>query len=390
MAELRRIGRVDTLARNCCRRAETERSTFSGRPSALALALILVSGGTGGAIAPAGFLRQLRFSPDGRYALGQDESCITVLTVQPFEVAFRIPAENAVAAHFTPDSRYVVFLSSTTRVDSRRIRVSEKPGKVERWSIAEQNRVDLATIPDLACGTQALSPDGRVFACLDFDGSLHLVDVGSSAPILEVKRLAQFQHFDSEEPISFEHSDRDLGEAKLDFSPDSRFLVLVPWGGSGPTIAWDFRDNRKVKLKQELKLLNFAAENNVVFAFLTGERLIMTRGWLYYGRNGVTTGKLVRFPSGELVATPKLPPGQMYRAADPRFVLIRPFGRYAQLDPSTERAAAVELATGEVIVSDTPALDVFGKHYVAQPAKGMVALYELGKGIQATVELETR
>ena len=94
MVELRRIGRVDTLMRNCCRTAPTGRSTFPGSSSALALALILVSGGAGGEGAPAGFLRQLRFSPNGEYVLGQDDFFVTVLTSQPFAILFRIPAER--------------------------------------------------------------------------------------------------------------------------------------------------------------------------------------------------------------------------------------------------------------------------------------------------------
>jgi len=41
-----------------------------------------------------------------------------------------------------------------------------------------------------------------------------------------------------------------------------------------------------------------------------------------------------------------------------------------------------------VIVSNTPALDVFGHFYVAQPAEDEVGLYEIGKGLQATVVLQ--
>jgi hypothetical protein len=52
---------------------------------------------------------------------------------------------------------------------------------------------------------------------------------------------------------------------------------------------------------------------------------------------------------------------------------------------SSNRSAAAELSTGLVIISETPALDVLGRFYVAQPAEGEVGLYEIGKGLQATV-----
>jgi hypothetical protein len=59
-------------------------------------------------------LRQLRFSPDGRYVLAQDDSRITVLTLQPFAVLFQAPGEKADTAQFTPDSRQVVFITSAS------------------------------------------------------------------------------------------------------------------------------------------------------------------------------------------------------------------------------------------------------------------------------------
>jgi hypothetical protein len=52
---------------------------------------------------------QLRFSPDGRYSLAQDVSEITVLAVTPLAKLFRISAENAGDAQFTPDSLEIVF-----------------------------------------------------------------------------------------------------------------------------------------------------------------------------------------------------------------------------------------------------------------------------------------
>ncbi len=82
--------------------------------------------------APAGWLRQLRFSPDGQHVLAQDDGEITVLTVRPFQILFRMPAENATLAQFTPDSTEVVFVSSVPRVEPLQVVLNPGPAHVER------------------------------------------------------------------------------------------------------------------------------------------------------------------------------------------------------------------------------------------------------------------
>ena len=52
-------------------------------------------------------------------------------------------------------------------------------------------------------------------------------------------------------------------------------------------------------------------------------------------------------------------------------------------------AAAFEFTTGQVIISETPALDVFGRYYVAEPNSGEVGLYERAKGLQEKISLKT-
>ena len=54
-------------------------------------------------------LEQLRFSPDGKTILAQDEGSVFTITREPYAVQFRFDAENALAAQFSPDSQKVVF-----------------------------------------------------------------------------------------------------------------------------------------------------------------------------------------------------------------------------------------------------------------------------------------
>jgi hypothetical protein len=105
-------------------------------------------------------------------------------------ILFRIPAQDATTAQFTPDSRHVVFISSAIRVDPQRIALAKSAAHLERWSVADQTRVESVTLPMLVCGTEELSPDGALLACLDLKSTLRFVDVASGQTILEKKRFA--------------------------------------------------------------------------------------------------------------------------------------------------------------------------------------------------------
>jgi len=149
----------------------------------LATAAILVIATTSAAVIPEAGLRQLRFSPDGRYVLAQDNSGIAVLTVSPLAVLLRIPAELAGDAQFTPDSHQIVFLKSLAPADHKpsvagqRILLARSAPRVERWNVLDGTHVDSAEIKGLNCVTHELSPDGSILACDDPEGTLHIIDV---------------------------------------------------------------------------------------------------------------------------------------------------------------------------------------------------------------------
>ena len=77
-------------------------------------------------------ITHIKFSPDGKHVLVQDESSINVLTRQPFVPVFHIDAPNANHAHFTPDSQSIVFHTTNLRV--------------EKWSVAEKKLTDVREI----------------------------------------------------------------------------------------------------------------------------------------------------------------------------------------------------------------------------------------------------
>jgi hypothetical protein len=339
-----------------------------------------------GVASPAPSLRLLRFSPDGHYILAQDESAVMVLTAQPLAILFRAPAENAGAAWFTPDSQQLVFVTSATSANSQRIVLVGPPAHVERWDIANHARMQSTEVRLPPCDTEVLSPDGRALACVDFGGTLRLIDIRRGETILEVKQFGrQKVSGDLLHPRGYSVWG-DPGAADIDFSPDGRFVIAAPDGmkSDGSAVGFDLRQRKPIKLTGSLRDLP-----RRVWAFIAPERVLLAELDL---EDPTVTAALVAFPSGKVLLKSKIPAGGVLSpATDPGFVLIHPFGLYAFYDPQAKRTAAVEYRTGEVIISETPALDVFGNHYVAQLPSGEIGLYERGKlAPAATVRLDTR
>jgi hypothetical protein len=182
------------------------------------LALSIGSGASQDAPTPKGSLRQLRFSPDGRYVLAQDDSEITILMVQPFSILFRIPDERAEIAQFTPDSQEIVFLSSVIKVDPQKIAFKESAAHVERWSVVDKSRAASAALPTMVCGTEELSPDGGMLVCLDLKSTLSFVDVATGQTIFEKKQFSWLFRVDP--PLESGHPPNiwgELGSAYIDF-----------------------------------------------------------------------------------------------------------------------------------------------------------------------------
>lgn len=352
------------------------------RAGLLALAYVHAAGT---ACAQGDPLRQLRFSPDGRYVLAQDNSEIAVLTVSPLAVLFRIPAQLACDAQFTPDSRQIVFVRSLAGADrqpvvgrDRGLLIRSAP-HVERWKLADGTRAESTEIRGLACVTGQLSPDGRTLACDDPLGTLRIVDVASGQTFFEKKQFVMLIPFYSFTPGGLEDLPNgqflgDLGEACFDFSPDGRLLKARACGGTGAEVVYDLHERTVVKVARRL--------TQHPSVFVTGDTLLIADG-PYRVKQHVKIAKLVAFPSGKMLARPRIPPFELFRATEPGFIISRPSAATRKFDPHVP-TSAVELNTGEVIVGHTPALDVCGRYYVAEPSAGTVGLYERGKGLQAT------
>ena len=294
-------------------------------------------------------------------------------------------------ATFAPDSSEILFVSSPYVISSHV--VSAGSSHLERWSIRDQTRIQFTEIPFHACETTGLSPDGRALVCVDRNGTIQIIDLPSGQTIFEKQKFAQKEVSffpDREEFPSFYGNP---GAAKIDFSPEGRFLIAGPAGRvQCSALIFDLHERRALALTGELKKLRGSVKVGSVwhFALLASDRVMISSPHPQIASHTVAA-TLLAFPSGKALSKLSLPPGQLFPAADPHYVLVRPFGQRDPFNPNPkpERAAAVDFGTGLVIISDTLALDVFGTYYVTERPGGEVGLYEIGKGVQATVVLGT-
>ena len=342
-------------------------------------------------------IRELHLSPDGRYILAETDGEIDVLSVQPLAILFRIPAGNVRDAQFTADSQQIIFIRASSQV--------------ERWNIAGSTRATVENVPLNACSVERLSPDGRYVACAGPQGTLWLLDVRTGDVVLERKRWCTPGFYGESYSVGDYRPYTDASQARAEFSPDGRFFVAAPglsivWTGLDDVISWDLHLAGAVRRHGDLVLLREGDSFDQSFVFIAPDRLLTAdKAWC---KHGVGKARLAAFPSGKEIARPELPEGRLFRAADPAWVIVRPFEPPLEPPPGLAhgsvlwqfsigrqvplpgQAMAAQIGTGQVIKSEAPALDVYHNYYIAESSQGEVGLYERGKGLQAKIALHEK
>ena len=297
-----------------------------------------------------GEVRHLRFSPDGRHILAQDDVGISVLSRDPFRVLFRVDAPDAQPAQFTPDSGTLVFHTNDLRVD--------------RWSIAEKK---LAGVRDLVrlkpCLATALTADGRNIACIDVNYDLSVLDVESGATTFQKKTFAP-------------RANPYFTETPLQFSPDGKYLVagFITLNLFGPAehgaLVLDMTTRKPVSLRGDAQLLLSAH-----VAFLGPDRVIGLNP-LNPQQSGILT-----LPAGEIAQRIGLTHSELIAASKGDFVFLRPFQKYA--------VGVLNLAKQIVVkVNPLEAFDMYGDVFVAERGTGDIGLYTVeGNQVVASVAL---
>lgn len=303
-------------------------------------------------------LQTVRFSPDGKYILAQDDSSISVLDRDPLAVRFRITTSRALPADFTPDSTGVVF----HRADLR----------VERWSVTDKAIVD---VNDLywknACLETALAPDGKTVACVDDEGALVVIDVVSGRPIFQRKEFYRLTLGD----LLMRATARGLGtrlagSLVVQFSPSGKYVVAGYRGYlDNNVLIYDVAKKSVISVRDQARRLLGGS-----FTFVAGDRIV--------GRNPQDPKRsgVIELPGGQ-VKEVALPAGTLSRVSRPGHVLIAPVEKFAM--------GLFDLEAQQVVTGFTNrTADVFGDTYASERGAGDVGLFAVeGNKLQKSVVL---
>ncbi|HEX6185657.1 MAG TPA: M48 family metalloprotease [Pyrinomonadaceae bacterium] len=321
-----------------------------------------------------GDINHLRFSPDGKYILSQDDGGIDVLTREPLKYLFHIDAPEARPAQFTPDSSSLVLYNRDLRV--------------EEWDVnARKMKSAKELFAREGCVQTTLAPDGKTLACLDGKYTLVLYDVATGEPFFQKKefyvpdfndrfRLLFYFIFELEDVAEFEW-------VSMAFSPDARYfaagqksLTVGALGFSNrlSTAAVDLTTRAPVQLKDSVKRLLVDR-----FAFIAPDRIV--------GLNpeDVRKSGIVTFPAGEVVEQFPLA-GRIAPVTRGNYLLIS-----GLLSTGNQKLAVVlfDLKTKKFTRGNkTPATDVYERWVVSERTNGELGLYDMeSAGPPATVVL---
>ncbi len=314
-----------------------------------------------------GEVTHIRFSPDGRSLLAQDDAGITVLSREPFRPRFRIEAPEAMPATFTPDSTQVVFRTLDLRV--------------ERWGIADGRLVDARELVIRGSCTQTeLSPDGRTLACLDDNFDLVLLDMASSSVVFRKKEFYTPDFL----TLMGKYVDWSLssGEAEflsMGFSTDGRFFAAsflsrgIPElmiGRDDDALVYDLQAKAPVSIGRGVKNIMMGG-----FVFTGPDRLIA------FNANNSSKSAVIGLPSGTVVQQLGMFPGRLEAATRGNYLFVRPFQKYA--------VGVMDVAKGQVVKgSPNVAIDLYDDVFVAERLNGELAIYGIAENTpRATVTL---
>lgn len=301
-----------------------------------------------------GDIENFRFSPDGRYLLAQDDGGIYVLTREPLKFVFRIDTASAESALFSPDSRQIVFFTSSLHV--------------ETWDIDRQEQTSVADVPALrGCRQTELSPDAKYLACFGNDLALALYDVTSGEAIFRKEKFfdfdAGFSGYDG--LLKFLYFITHPEVVTLRFSPDAHYFAAS--SRTKEEVVIDLTTQKKIGISGSLRTaleysFTFAGPNRVV------------------GVNSLDPKKspLVDFPSGKEIDRELLGGGSLVAASNPRYILIRPVQDRA--------VGAYDLEQKKIVFGNRmSAFDVWGEQYVSERLNGEIGLYKAGETTTSNV-----
>lgn len=272
-------------------------------------------------------LWNVRFSPDGRYVLAQDEGSITVVDKEAVKALFRIDAPETHAAQFSPDSREVLF-------DDTKLRI-------EHWDVATGKRSSVKELVVFdGCGQTLLSKDGRTLVCSTVNLQeglprvrLRMIDVESGNTFFEKPSFFELNANDSAFTVLQFAVEALEGEglATMMMSPDGRYLLVAV---RTSVLAYDLERRQPVALGGKLKDLT-----QTRMSFVGPDQLFVVSG---PKRNDLYHANVLSFPSGALMKEAQIGEQDVRSVTKGRFLTAQPLKNYGVgiLDPSQGKIIA--------------------------------------------------
>jgi hypothetical protein len=305
-------------------------------------------------------LDQVRFSPDGRSILAQDQSSIFVLGREPLALRYRIDARQAMPAHFSPDSRSITFST---------------PGlHTEQWSTDEKKLLAAHEIylPE-TCYDTRLSPDGRTLLCVQFDTEdwrldLALVDTETSTTVWKKKGWLE-----PNGPLGYNLLVSAAMQTSTPFfvSSYSASGQVLLFGGGDAKVAFDLSKREVIKPGWDLKS-SISGE----YAFIGDDRVA--------GRNlsNPMESNVFSFPGGAHLLRTTLPPeiGTVTHPGDKQYVLGYGMQGYG--------VCLLDLASQKYVLQfKTHAMDVDGETVVGENNGGKLGIVQIGSSNNAKQQI---
>jgi len=299
-----------------------------------------------------GDIEHLRFSPDGKYLLAQDEGGIYVLTREPLKFVFRIDAADAEHAQFSPDSRQILLFNSALGV--------------EIWDIEHQEQTSVVDVPARSCRQTALSPDARYLACFGDDMSLALYEVASGETVYKTERFFDLAWSRGDyNVVMFLYLLTRPELATLRFSPDGRYFAAS--SRSKEAVIVDLTTQKKINIPGAVR-----SAMEQAFTFVGPDRIV--------GIDGFRPEKspLVEFPSGKVLDRFPLYANSLVAASNPRYVLAGPLQEHP--------VGAYDLVQKRMVFANrTSATDVWGDTSVSERLNGEIGLYKVSESTPRSV-----
>ncbi len=309
-----------------------------------------------------GEITYIRFSPDGKFIVAQDDSGINVLSQEPFSLLFRIDAPEAAPAMISPDSQSVVVYNSNLHV--------------ERWNISSAAKEDVREVVTTTrtCFQAQVSSDGKYVGCYDNKLDLSIYDVATNELLFRKEKFYQPQSFF--EYLMFILSIRaglELNILDMQFSPDNRHFVAarsdkhrfgiridaVSVGFDKVAIAVDTSTWKSISLGANVKSLLSGGATFLSPSALVGE---------YY--RDLDKSGVYSFPDGKKIDQFKMVGDNFSMANNGDYMVVRPITDYP--------AGIFDLKAKKIIIANKQgAIDVYGNTYVSERKNGEIALYDM-------------